>query len=91
MNQYSFRLEGYNDNWNVIGNSRCVNLENISANEYNLHVRAANSNGVWNVEGVSIGITVLPPGGKPNGIWVLFVNIRSEHICRLPIPGKTTF
>jgi ligand-binding sensor domain-containing protein/serine phosphatase RsbU (regulator of sigma subunit) len=60
-NQYRYKLEGFNENWIQLGNSRSVTFTNLSASEYNLRVMGSNNDGIWNEEGTSLLILVSPP------------------------------
>src|SRR5690606_19442315 len=56
-NQYKYKLEGFNSDWLIAdGKSRKVTYTNLDPGEYNFRVIASNSDGVWNEEGVSLGI-----------------------------------
>jgi len=61
LNSYKYRLEGFDHSWNPIGNQRRVTYTDLDAGEYVFQVRAANSDGLWNDEGLSIAVSVDPP------------------------------
>ena len=60
-NEYSYKLEGYNDNWINIGRKRDITFTNLDHGSYTLFVRGSNNDGVWNLKGKSIRIIVIPP------------------------------
>jgi ligand-binding sensor domain-containing protein/serine phosphatase RsbU (regulator of sigma subunit) len=60
-NQYRYKLEGFNENWIQLGNNHNVTFTNLSPGEYTLKVAGSNNDGIWNTEGVSLAIEVLPP------------------------------
>ncbi|WP_170246277.1 hybrid sensor histidine kinase/response regulator [Colwellia hornerae] len=61
-NQYAYKLEGFDDNWIMTNyKNRRATYTNLPDGEYLLRVKASNPNGIWNEEGVSLKITVLPP------------------------------
>lgn len=60
-NRYQYRLEGLDPGWVEAGNQRSVRYAGLSPGEYMFHVSASNGDGVWNREGRSIAVTVLPP------------------------------
>ena len=61
-NQYKYRLEGFEENWNLVDSDhRYVTYTNLPAGEYILRVKGSNDDAVWNEQGASIRITVLPP------------------------------
>lgn len=60
-NEYAYWLEGFNDDWVMMGARREITFTNLDPGEYILHVKAANSHGKWNEDGDSIRITITPP------------------------------
>jgi signal transduction histidine kinase/ligand-binding sensor domain-containing protein/DNA-binding response OmpR family regulator len=60
-NQYAYKLEGFDKEWNYIGNRRTATYTNLDPGTYTFRVKASNNDGVWNEEGTAITITVLPP------------------------------
>jgi signal transduction histidine kinase/ligand-binding sensor domain-containing protein/CheY-like chemotaxis protein len=66
-NQYAYMLEGFEKDWNYVGNKREITYTNLNPGEYVFKVKASNNDGVWNETGVSIKIIVLPPWWK--ALW----------------------
>ncbi len=60
-NQYAYRLEGPDHDWNYVGNERKASYTNLSPGRYIFRVKASNNDGVWNEHGPSIVITITPP------------------------------
>ncbi len=61
-NLYSYRLEGLSDEWiRVTADRRMATFTDLAPGDYVLRVIGSNSDGVWNKEGVSLAIHVLPP------------------------------
>ncbi len=60
-NQYAYKLEGFDDKWNYIGNRHFASYTNIDPGEYIFRVKGSNNDGVWNEEGASIKIIITPP------------------------------
>ncbi len=60
-NQYAYRLTGFEENWNYVGNKRTATYTNLDPGKYVFQVRASNNDGVWNNQGTSLFIRVLPP------------------------------
>src|SRR5690606_29769960 len=52
--------EGNDEDWNEIGNQRRAVYTNIKPGEYRFKVIGANNDGIWNEEGASLTIRVLP-------------------------------
>jgi ligand-binding sensor domain-containing protein/signal transduction histidine kinase len=60
-NQYAYILEGFEEDWNTIGTRRFGRYTNIPGGTYTLRIRGSNNDGIWNVEGTSVDVTVVPP------------------------------
>ena len=60
-NQYAYKLEGLDRDWNEVGTKRSASYTNLPAGSYTFRVRGANNDGVWNQEGASIDIKIVPP------------------------------
>lgn len=61
QNQYAYKLEGYDTDWNYVGERNSAFYTNLSPSKYVFHVKASNNDGVWNEEGRSLIIIVQPP------------------------------
>lgn len=71
-NQYEFIMEGFEDEWNRVGNQRTATYTNLDPGEYVFRVRASNNDGVWNTEGAALNLTVLPPFWETKFAFVLY-------------------
>ncbi len=72
-NQYAYILEGFDKSWNINGNLRFGRYTNLPGGSYILHLVAANEDGVWNLEGAKLVVTVIPPfWERPIFQWGLF-------------------
>jgi signal transduction histidine kinase/ligand-binding sensor domain-containing protein/DNA-binding response OmpR family regulator len=61
-NKYKYILEGFNKEWLTTGsNVRKATYTNLDPGDYTFRVKASNNDGYWNEQGISIGITILPP------------------------------
>lgn len=72
-NQYAYKLKGFDKDWNYIGTKRSATYTNLDPGDYIFQVKAANDEGLWNEEGASLEITVLPPIWKSWAAYVLYV------------------
>jgi len=60
--RYAYKLEGFDDDWRYTDSKQRVAIyTNIAPGNYVFRVIGSNSDGVWNYEGASIQITILPP------------------------------
>ena len=61
-NQYRYRLEGLEEDWNEVDSKRrLATYTNLAARNYVFRVQGSNNDLLWNEAGVSLAITVLPP------------------------------
>jgi signal transduction histidine kinase len=61
-NRYRYTLEGFDEDWTEVGSDRrFVTYTNLDPGEYTFRVLGSNSDGVWNEEGTSLGLTITPP------------------------------
>ncbi|MCP4403499.1 MAG: response regulator, partial [bacterium] len=60
-NQYTYTLEGFDKEWYDAGVKRTGRYSGLPGGEYTLRIIGSNNDGVWNEEGVSLNITVIPP------------------------------
>ena len=72
LNQYAYQLEGYDKQWIPAGTERTVTYTNLSPGHYTFHVKAANSDGVWNESGASFSFTILPPWWQTWWAYLLY-------------------
>jgi diguanylate cyclase (GGDEF)-like protein len=71
-NRYSYRLEGFHDQWIDLGTERRITFTNLDAGRYVLRVMAANNDGVWNERGLALPIDVVPPPWKSAWAFLLY-------------------
>lgn len=60
-NQYAYKLEGFDDEWNHVGTQRKATYTNLDPGEYTFRVKASNNDGIWNDEGVAVKVIITPP------------------------------
>lgn len=87
-NLYAYKLDGFDDQWREVGNQRTALYTNLPAGDYQFRVKASNNDGVWNEQGHSIDINVLPPPWKTWWAYTIYAAIiaallllfvRSQH------------
>lgn len=74
-NKYSWKMEGLQSNWMPPSNRNVAEYPELSPGEYVFRVKASNSDGVWNNDGASVYITVLPPWYKTTWAYTSFAII----------------
>lgn len=72
-NMYKYKLEGFDKDWNIVGNQRKATYTNLPAGKYVFRVIASNNDGGWNDQGASLAITIHPPFWKTRLAYALYV------------------
>jgi signal transduction histidine kinase/CheY-like chemotaxis protein/streptogramin lyase len=60
-NKYAYKLEGFDDDWNHVGNQRKATYTNLNPGTYIFKVKAANNDGLWSDKSTSLKIIITPP------------------------------
>lgn len=60
-NQYAYKLDGWDRDWNYVGNERKAVYTNLNPGTYVFHVKATNSDGVWNEKDTAVIVVIHPP------------------------------
>jgi ligand-binding sensor domain-containing protein/signal transduction histidine kinase len=60
-NQYAFKMEGFDKDWNEAGTQRTATYTNLGPGKYTFRVKGANNDGLWNENGAAIKIIITPP------------------------------
>jgi signal transduction histidine kinase/DNA-binding response OmpR family regulator len=74
-NQYKYMLTNYDNDWRDVGNSTSASYTNMSPGEYVFRVIGSNSDLVWNEEGTSIRIIILPPWWANTWAYIIYALI----------------
>lgn len=59
--RFKYKLEGLDDDWIDAGTRRLAYFSHVPPGRYTFRVIAANSDDVWNEQGATLSIAVLPP------------------------------
>ncbi len=60
-NQYAYMLEGFDRDWNYVGNQNRATYTNLPAGTYLFRVKATNNDGLWSTNEATLKIVVHPP------------------------------
>jgi len=71
-NQYAYKLEGFDHDWIYSGTRRYASYTNLDPGTYTFRVKGSNNDGVWNEEGTSVTITIIPPPWKTGWAYTLY-------------------
>lgn len=80
QNQYAYKLEGFDKDWNYVGNTTSASYTNLDPGEYVFRVKASNNDGVWNNKGASIKIYVHPPFWRTAYAYIFYALVISGGI-----------
>lgn len=70
--RFSTRMEGVDKDWSPPMPERTTTYANLAPGDYTFRVRASNSNGYWNKEGISIKLTILTPWWRSPLAYILY-------------------
>ncbi|MBN2174367.1 MAG: histidine kinase [Bacteroidales bacterium] len=84
-NNFAYIMQGFEDQWNHVGNRNMATYTNLSPGKYMFRVRGTNSSGIWSKNEASLEITILPPFWKT--IWfivavVIFIILTTILVVR---------
>lgn len=71
-NRYTYRMEGFDRDWVQAGSRHFASYTNLPPGRYTFRVRAASSDGVWNLAGASLAVRVLPPPWRTWWAYTLY-------------------
>jgi signal transduction histidine kinase/ligand-binding sensor domain-containing protein/CheY-like chemotaxis protein len=71
-NQYAYKMDGFDTDWNYVGNKTEATYTNLDPDDYTFRVRASNNDGIWNEAGASMDIVILPPWWNTLWFKILF-------------------
>lgn len=74
-NQYTYFLEGLDNEWNYVGTRRQAYYTNVPPGHYTFHVKGTNNNGIWNQQEHTIAITILPPLWRSTGAYISYLGV----------------
>lgn len=70
-NQYAHILKGYDQDW-IYDNRNFAAYTNLDPGTYEFRVRASNAYGIWNEEGLTLEIIILPPWWRTWWAYALY-------------------
>lgn len=60
-NQYAYKLEGFDKDWNYVGFQNKATYTNLPAGTYTFKVKATNNDGIWSDQEAGLKIIIHPP------------------------------
>jgi len=74
-NRYAYMLEGFDSAWVEAGAQRRITYTNLDGGDYVLRVKAANSDGVWNEDGISMLLSKAYPPWQTWWAYTLYAAV----------------
>ncbi|QTA80623.1 Two component system response regulator/histidine kinase, PAS domain-containing [Desulfonema limicola] len=70
-NQYSYKMEGFDQDWMFSGSRHFITYTNLPPGQYTFRVKGANSSQIWSNKEASINISIMPPWWKKTWFIIL--------------------
>lgn len=74
-NEFSYKLEGFDNQWNNVGARNTATYTNLPPGKYTLKVKAKNSDGVWSEDAASLALQINPPFWKTTWAYLVYLLI----------------
>lgn len=72
-NQYAYKLDGFDKEWVYLNpEKRTITYTNLNPGNYTLFVKGSNNDGLWNENGVSLEIEILPPFWRTTIAYIIY-------------------
>ncbi|KIA87682.1 hybrid sensor histidine kinase/response regulator transcription factor [Flavobacterium sp. AED] len=72
-NEYAYYLEGFEKNWNYVGNKRSATYTNLAPGKYVFKVKSAARGGIWNKKPLQLYIEILPPWWRTSFAYFFYL------------------
>jgi signal transduction histidine kinase/ligand-binding sensor domain-containing protein len=74
-NQYAYKMEDLEKEWNYVGNRRFVTYTTLAPGDYVFRVKGSNNDELWNETGTRIKIRIVPPYWETLWFRVLVISL----------------
>ena len=74
-NEFAYYLDGFENDWNYVGNSRAATYTNLEPGDYVFKVKAANRAGLWSENPIELRIKILPPWWKTFWAYIVYTTL----------------
>ncbi|MDX1955695.1 MAG: two-component regulator propeller domain-containing protein [Chitinophagaceae bacterium] len=85
--RYSYKLDGFDKDWNLAGKSHTAVYTNLDPGEYTFHVRATSEDGAWTTPEKTIKIFVKPPFWRTTYAYLFYVVLAFSILALLRYQG----
>lgn len=72
-NEYAFKLDPFDENWNNVGNQSKATYTNLPPGKYTFMIKAANWDGTWNDTPKTLEIVIRPPWWKTKIAFISYL------------------
>ncbi|MDR1098420.1 MAG: response regulator [Tannerella sp.] len=72
-NKYAYRMEGIDKEWSYVSTNKTVSYAKLPPGNYVFRVKGSNNDELWNEEGVSIDIEIMPPWWTGTPAKILYI------------------
>lgn len=79
-NQYAYRLEGFEKNWNFVGAKTNATYTNLEPGNYTFNLKASNNDNIWNEASTILKIQILPPWWQTIWAYILYLILLSSSV-----------
>ncbi|MGN6416313.1 MAG: hybrid sensor histidine kinase/response regulator transcription factor [Pseudobacter sp.] len=73
QNQYAYKLDGFDKDWNYTGSGNIASYTNLDPGEYIFRVKAANNDGIWSANDTTIKVYVKPPFWRTTYAYIFYI------------------
>lgn len=73
QNQYAYKLDGFDKDWNYTGSGNTASYTNLDPGEYTFRVKAANNDGIWSTGDTTIRVFVKPPFWRTIYAYIFYI------------------
>ncbi len=71
--RYQYKLEGFDPDWIMVGTDRSAVYTNLDPGTYTFRVRGDNRDGIWDTQGITYRLIVLPPWWRTWWAYALYM------------------
>ena len=82
-NRFAYKLEGFDPDWIESGNERLATYTNLDGGRYVFKVKGSNIDGLWNEDGVSLAVRIIPAPWQTWWARLLYLTVVSALILYL--------
>jgi len=90
-NEYAYLLEGFDNDWNFVGDSKSATYTNLEPGDYLFKVKASNNDGIWSQNPLQLKIKVQPPWWKTEIAYTLYALLAIASVVGISLFSRKRF